>query len=217
MILLAGLYLSLALFSERLSYGSDRDDYLILSALRLSHHLSWEPSRMPGFPVFERIVSWVALPGDARGAKATVAVCSLACAFVLLLVLGFRSGKDPRTRAPCRHPPCGGPALAAVLIHGHGLQCHTFLFVLGAAVLLELCSSRNVTSAFAISIAAGLLLGLGIGSRLTSAYFSRLRPLPALLINALLRQRKSRSFPDWYLPLPQVPYGFTNPRSIPAE
>ncbi len=183
MILLAGLYLLLALFSERLSYGSDRDDYLVaISALRLSHHLSWEPSRMPGFPVFERIVSWVALPGDARGAKATVAVCSLACV-VLLLVLGFRSGKDPRIVL------LAGILLAVVplwlqssfMVMDYSVA---LFFILGTGVLLELCSSRNVTSAFAISIAAGLLLGLGIGSRLTSAAF-----LPAAAAACIIDKR----------------------------
>lgn len=72
---IAAIYFSLALFSERISFGSDRDDYLVgYSAERISHHRAYEASRLPGFPVFECLISYFVSSRDARPAKVANAV-----------------------------------------------------------------------------------------------------------------------------------------------
>ncbi len=180
MILLAGLYLSLALLSERLSYGSERDGYLVgISAQRLTHHQSWEPSRTPGFPVFEYLVSWVFTSTDARRAKAVVALFSLAV-IALFMILGLRANKDRKVIL-----------LVAVLFSLVPLWLQSSFLVLdysvslfcavAVGVLLEAASFAKLRSVFLYSLAAGVMLAFGIGSRITTALL-----LPAVMTAVIL-------------------------------
>jgi hypothetical protein len=185
MLLLSALYLSLALFSERLSFGSERDAYLVgISAQRLAHHQAWEPSRTPGFPVFERLVSWVFLPGDVRGGKVLVAFFSLGAIFIFL-ILGLRSGRNQHV-----------VLLVAILFGLIPLWVQSSIiildysasifFALAVGVLLERCPFRTARGAFLVAIATGIVLALGTGCRITTVLL-----LPAIALAVLFDKNKN--------------------------
>jgi hypothetical protein len=173
----AGVYVTLALFSERLSFGSDRDDFLVAySAERLALLHVYEPSRLPGTPVLERAVSFlVSSYRDARPAKVFVALCSTVMVGLVLL-LGYMAGGDRRI------VPLAGLLFAAVpvwiqvsfMVMDYSLA---LLLVTFAAFLLSYCQTSKMFGAIVLSVAAGFFLALGIGSRFTAVLF-----LPAAAI-----------------------------------
>ncbi|MBN2188998.1 MAG: hypothetical protein JW699_06060 [Chitinispirillaceae bacterium] len=182
----AGVYITLALFSERLSFGSDRDDFLVAySAERLALQHVYEPSRLPGTPVLERAVSFLVTSyRDARPAKLFIAFCSTAMVGLLLLC-GYMAGGDRRI------VPLAGLLFAAVpvwvqvsfMVMDYSLA---LLLVTFAAFLLSYCPTSKTSGAIVLSLVAGFSLALGIGSRFTAVLF-----LPAAAIVIVFDSRVS--------------------------
>lgn len=178
------VYISLALFSEKLSFGADRDDFLVAySAQRIAHHQSYEPSRLPGAPLFERMVALsISSFRDARPAKIMIAFCSIIMVGLVML-LGFMAGGDRRI------VPWSGLLFAVVPVWVQTSfvamdYSLSLLMITVAALILSLCPTKKPTGAFALSIVAGVFLALGISARLTAVLF-----LPAAVFVILFDNR----------------------------
>jgi hypothetical protein len=179
------LYLSLAFFSERRSFGSDADGGLVAyAALRLAAHEPYTPSRLPGFPVFEKLESFFISPSDARAAKCAVALCSTAV-IALFIAISLRAGGDRSMT------PLVGLLLAIVPVYIHGsfiLMDFTFslLMVLVASIFLSSCASGGTSRAIVPAACAGAALSLAIGARISAVFF-----LPAAVLVVAIDKTQS--------------------------
>jgi hypothetical protein len=185
LIIPAVLYFSLALFSEKVSFGSDLDGYLVaLSALKISHHESYEPSRLPGFPLFERLIAHVVSKTDARTSKAVVALCSLSV-LGLLLALGLMAG-GCKTVVPLVILLFG---LLPIYIQSSFMvmdyTCSLVLILL-SSLLLSICPAVKIRYVCFVAVFAGLALALAAGVRLTAILF-----LPAAVLTILIDRRQA--------------------------
>lgn len=181
----AVLYFSLALFSEKVSFGSDQDGYLVaLSALKISHNESYEPSRLPGFPLFERLIAHIVSPTDARTSKAIVALCSL-LVLALLLTLMLQAG-GCKTVVPLVILYFG---LLPINIQSSFMvmdySCSLVLILL-SSLLLSICPAVKIRYVCFVAFFAGLALALAVGVRLTAILF-----LPAAVLTIVIDRRQT--------------------------
>jgi len=168
----AVLYLSLAVFSEKITYGSDRDAFLVAHVAELlAHHQPYEPSRLPGFPVFERCMSFFVSQTDARPAKVMVAACSIAVV-ALVFYLGLLAGGETLTVLLV------GIFFAVVplwMMTSFVAMDYTvsILFVIAAAKVFSFCSKPSIRlpGALEASAVVGILIALGVSTRLTAFLF----------------------------------------------
>ncbi len=116
--------------------------------------------------------------------KVMVTFFSLAV-IVLFLVLGMRSGKDRKiallTAILFALIPIWLQSSIIILDYSASI-----FFAVAVGALLEFFPFAKLRSASVVSIAAGMLLGIGIGSRITTALL-----LPAIIAGVLFDKRKN--------------------------
>jgi hypothetical protein len=162
-------YCGAAFLSEKCSYGYDGDAFLsALSALNLKAHGEYVPSRLPGFPLFERLLSLTVHPGDARNSKLLLATIS----FTNIMLLFFLLGR--------MNVPRGIASLIclAAAVFPLSVQCAMVVmdyqvmlfFALSAALLFPQGGGRPLAAGLR-AFGAGLLVSLAISSRITAALF----------------------------------------------
>lgn len=167
------LYLTLAFFSEKISFGSDNDASLVAySAQLIQNDRAYLPSRLPGSPGFEALMSLFISSKDARLAKCIIAIFAVG-AVLLLLYICWAAGCDPDV------------SLFSVLIFSLYpvvvqntfvmMDYHVSLFfILLASILLHRSQShvQSISSFFALL--AGLAVAFATSVRITSLLYAPL-------------------------------------------
>lgn len=164
------LYSLLALFSERKSYGEESDSFLCArSALSIARNADYAPSRLPGFPLFERILSYTVDPTDARKSKLFIAAIS--ALNILLLFFLFRRMNTPEDISILL---CSAVSFFPLYLQYSFVVIDyplMIFFVLSSALIfpsLEATLFSLVTQSFV----SGLFISLAISTRLTSVFFA---------------------------------------------
>jgi hypothetical protein len=176
----AGAWLALAVFASHLpfvtpGYGTDTDTWKFASAIRemsLTGH--YTASRMPGYPVMEFLSTPLAGLG-AWAPNTLSALAAAACAWLSARLFARHGVRDAAL---------AGAAfvfLPAAFIAGTSSMDYLWALAFALAAWLDASRGRAVR--------AGILLGLAIGTRLTSMLFL---PSLALLLWGADRERSTR-------------------------
>lgn len=163
------LYLTLALASEPVSWGSDDDAYLVAdSALRIQRG-TYIPSRLPGNPLHEFLVALVANPERGTPAK-------LVSALAAILALGLVAALiRRRTRAS---PAAALLATALFSLWPVWVRAtfEVMDYTLGLALVLLsvwfLARLEDPDGGWPQSLGAGVCAGLAVATRLSWALFA---------------------------------------------
>jgi hypothetical protein len=171
-LVLAAAFLAVRLPLLGGGYGTDTDAYrVVLAARYLWSHGEYLPSRLPGFPLHELVTALLIWGGPL--------VTNLATALAALAGVLVFARLARRLRVPA-------PGLAVL-----GFAFTPYLIVTSTGTLDYHWALTALLTAYLLTVqgrprAAGLLVGLAVGFRITSALFL----LPLLLL--LLRQGRRR-------------------------
>lgn len=146
-------------------YGAETDAYRVaLSALHLWRDGEYLPSRLPGYPVHELLMAPLVLLGGSIATNAATALAALAAVFILARIV-----RELRQPAP-------GLVVVAFaftpFLLVNSVETKDYLWALLAMLAAYLAAIRGH------ALWAGVLLGLGIGCRITTGAFV----LPLLLL-----------------------------------
>jgi Glycosyltransferase family 87 len=164
-ILLAVVFMAVRIPWLRSGYGAETDAYRVaLSALHLGASGEYLPSRLPGYPVHELLMTPLVLLGGSVATNLATALAALAGVFVFAAIVN-------RVNARPRAVLVIALAFTPFLIV-NSVQTKDYMWALTfiLASYLAAIDRRNLL--------AGVLLGLGVGCRLTTGLFC----LPLLLL-----------------------------------
>jgi hypothetical protein len=164
-ILLAAAFLAVRLPWLWTGYGAETDAYRVaLSALHLRASGEYLPSRLPGYPVHELLMAPLVLMGGSVATNLATALAALVGVFIFAAIVN-RTNAQPRALLVIAF------AFTPFLLV-NSVQTKDYMWALSfmLAAYLAAIDRHNLP--------AGLLLGLGVGCRITTGLFC----LPLLLL-----------------------------------